>query len=41
MPKAGFEKKRGQAAHSLISLARGKMLIILLEDNLPGPFPIG
>ena len=26
---------------SLLLLAQGKMLIILLEDNFPGPFPIG
>lgn len=26
---------------SLLLLAQGRMLIILLEDNFPGPFPIG
>ena len=40
-PKQGSKKNLGKLLHSLISLAQGKMLIILLEDNLPGPFPIG
>ena len=40
-PKQGSKKKLGKLLHSLILLAQGKMLIILLEDNLPGPFPIG